>query len=216
MKFYCVYKQGGVYTTEYVNILYEKFKKNISEDIEFLCLSDCEDSIGYTPLKYSWAGWWSKIELFRPDIKDDILYLDLDSIICGNLDDIINTCKKNEKPIMLSDFYFNERHASGMMWLPKKHRDIVWNNWIDNQKDIIERCKKRGDGDQKFIAECFGKNTLRWQELVPDQIFSYKIHCSNIKPKNARIVCYHGIPKPHQTNWDDGKCLVWKRKLGIK
>jgi hypothetical protein len=42
-----------------------------------------------------------------------------------------------------------------------------------------------------------GYNIDRWQELVPDQVFSYKAHIRDrAVPPSARVVCFHGKPRP--------------------
>jgi hypothetical protein len=51
-------------------------------------------------------------------------------------------------------------------------------------------------GDQAFIEAMHPLDIIpRWQDAVPDQIVSYKIHCRNGIPPDARVVCLHGFPK---------------------
>ena len=56
----------------------------------------------------------------------------------------------------------------------------------------------RVGGDQKFLEEVLLKNCCVWQDEFPNQIFSYKIHCKGELPENAKIVCFHGRPRPKQ------------------
>ena len=68
--------------------------KFISIEHKFVCLSDIEiPSITTIPLIGNTPGWWAKIELFRPDLfSGPVLYIDLDTVICNELDTIIESC----------------------------------------------------------------------------------------------------------------------------
>lgn len=198
MKVFCVYKTGGDYGIDYIDHIYNSLKK-YAPDVKLVSLSDDPNAIGYKPLKHNWPGWWSKMELFRPDIKDDILYIDLDTIICNSMKNIIDVCKKTKEPIMLADFYKKERLASGVMWIPHKHKSSVWKEWTKNKDKIIKECSTYGD--QKFIGEMFAKKAKVWQDLVPNEIVSYKVNCTMHTPNNAVLVCYHGKPRPRDTGW---------------
>ena len=37
-----------------------------------------------------------------------------------------------------------------------------------------------------------------WQDVLPGQLVSYKLHGA---PDSARLVKFHGVPKPHDVNW---------------
>jgi hypothetical protein len=54
-------------------------------------------------------------------------------------------------------------------------------------------------GDQGFISKCLGNNWQAWQSLFPGAVGSFKTTWKRQKPPaNARIVCFHGKPKPWQ------------------
>ena len=148
-------------------------------------------------------GWWQKLYLFSADKKigGRIVYFDLDTVITGNIDNIIN---QKEGFVVLHDFFRiqqptkkdkfglgSEAVGSGLMaWTAGDHKHI-WDSFIENPSSVVRSL--RPHGDQKWI-EKQEKNRLYWQDLFPDQIVSYKIHCAKGLPKNARIVCYHGRP----------------------
>lgn len=205
--FYCVYKTGGDFTREYVERLKEGVDKHLGW--EFRCLSDDPEVPGYIPLEHGWDGWWSKMELFRPDLDGDILYADLDTVLCGDMSPFDKVCRKAGFPIMLSDFYFPDRLASGLMWLPKVHRAHVWNRWLKIKDNHSFR------GDQELIAKCLGHFSFRWQKILPFRVASYKLHVTregvpkhildNSEPMpldDVSVVCYHGRPRPHETGWE--------------
>ncbi len=182
MKIACVLKPSHEYDTDYVDHFLRGVQKHVG-DYEFLLIGGSE-----------YPGWWSKMELFRPDIKGDLLYFDLDTMIVGNIDDIlaVNTLT------VLSDFNYLNRVASGMMFIPERERAFIWEEWIKNPKAHMEQWGGHGDGG--FLSQ-YWEHAARWQDLVPDQIVSYKKHCLNGVPKEARVVCFHGRPRPRDVKW---------------
>lgn len=146
------------------------------------------------PLQYPWPGWWSKMELFSPAHEDlgDILYLDLDSIVVGSLEDVV----KVRRLTLLRDFYRPARLGSGMMLLPREARPAVWARWIKEPDYFITRFR----GDQEFLSTCWDPAAVStWQDVLPGQVVSYKVHVRGKGlPAGARVVCFHGRPR----HWD--------------
>lgn len=182
MKIACVLKPSQEYDTDYVDHFLNGLRKQL-DSYEFLLIGGSE-----------YPGWWSKLELFRPDIKGDLLYFDLDTMIVGNLDDIlaINTLT------VLSDFNVPNRMASGMMFIPEHERGNIWEEWIKDPDGHMHQWGGHGDGG--FLSQ-FWEGAARWQDLVPGQIVSYKNHCMEIVPYEARVVCFHGRPRPRDVHW---------------
>jgi hypothetical protein len=73
--------------------------------------------------------------------------------------------------------------------------DHIWRIW-----DRCGRPQFITGGDQAWI-ESVQPTYDQWQEMYPDQIFSYKLHCEQGTPDNARVICFHGQPRPHEVNW---------------
>jgi hypothetical protein len=67
---------------------------NIDRPFKFLVLTNDMDSDvpgELIPLKWNYPGWWSKIELHRPDLPcGRTLYMDLDTTIVGSLQPILD------------------------------------------------------------------------------------------------------------------------------
>jgi SAM-dependent methyltransferase len=212
IKFVCVCKPSAVYTTKYIDKLIEGFESNNTQNVNAYCISTEDyNNPRKIPMLYNWNGWWSKMEIFRPDINGNILYLDLDSIIRKNIDNIIDICRSTDKPIMLRDFMKKRQLASGMMWLPEKYRKEVWDKWILDPNKWMKKHKKVGD--QAFIREVLKSNCLRWQDILEDNtVASLKIHCRKTTPDNTSVICYHGRPRPHEINWSQVFIPRWWEK----
>lgn len=141
---------------------------------------------------HDWPGWWSKLNLFNPSlIQDDLLYLDLDTVALGPLDDLMVG-----HTTMLSDFYKPSLPASGLMYIRHEDKGAVWTAWLQNPAKHMARCTTREHwGDQGFLRDALPAK--RWDAVRAGQVVSYKVHCKGGKvPDGARVVCFHGQPRP--------------------
>lgn len=188
----CVLRSGGCYTPEYVRRLREGVEKHLPVPHTFVCLSDV-DVPGRIPLENDWHGWWAKIELFR--LRGKVLYFDLDTVINGDLTEIATY---PHKFTMLRDFNRPSFYASGVMAWEGDYSHLY--TGFD-----LERCGKYGRlplwGDGGYIQDHLMKANTPvefFQDLFPGQIVSYK---KELNRAEARVVCYHGKPRPHETGW---------------
>lgn len=188
----CVLKSGGEFKPEHV----ARLEKQIVID-HLVCLTDMDVDCYKIPLKHNLPGWWSKMELFRPDIKGDILFFDLDTEIVGDISHYTNL----DATHVLNDFYWPKRSiGSGMMYIKQKDKKKVWDHFSANFDQII----KENRGDQDYLNRFFFQNAKRWQHEFPNEIFSYKKHVKRhdnhfeggFDKDNARVICYHGKPRP--------------------
>lgn len=131
---------------------------------------------------------------------------------------------------MLSDFSSTDPHkaplASGLMFIPATEKYKAWDTFYRNTGKIMSRPRVPPfHGDQEFLSEIY-PNAQCFQLLFPNQILSYKADIatekmygyapdiyrgdnSGVLPEDARIVCFHGFPRP----WKTG--LKWIPKLSI-
>ncbi len=191
MNVVCVLQNSAVYGPQDVAALRQGIDAYLGPD-RLLCLSDVDVPCARIPLSHGWPGWWAKMELFRPDLPGDLLYFDLDTVIVGNLSDIA----KVNRLTVLSDFNDQKNMASGMMYLPEFVRIDIWNVWIANPQQHIN--DHRSGGDQFFLRRFWNEKADRWQTMVPGQVVSWKVHVqpSGHIPDDARVICFHGWPKP--------------------
>jgi hypothetical protein len=182
-----VLKSGGEYTPEHV--------KRLAKQIPNLkCFSDISvPGVHCIPLKHNLPGWWSKLELFGPSIDGDILYMDLDTTVLGDLTPFIEVGKTT----MLEDFYFKGHAASGLMYIKQSDKKAVFEAFMADKENIMRQIKKAPlHGDQGFLNSVL-KPEL-WQKVLPGKVVSYKVDCQNAIPDEASVVCFHGKPRP----WD--------------
>lgn len=193
-----VLRSGGEYRPEHVRALVAQIERYLP-GVGVVCLSDVEVPCERVPLKYGWRSWWSKLELFRPDVAGDLLYIDLDTVIVGDLSELASLGRTT----LLSDFYYPERPASGLMYLAESDRAKVWAAWIADPKAAMHKCMRHGD--QQFIGEVL-HDAQRFQDVLPGRVVSYKVHVAKglnkrsigdgTVPAGASVVCFHGRPRP--------------------
>lgn len=200
-----VLKSGGVYTVEYVNKLANAIARHSTVDYEFVCLTDTPDAdfnenVSRTiQLTDDLPGWWSKIEMFKPGLfpGQTCVFFDLDTIILDNIDDILGNDYK--RLTMLDDFYYPGSGASGVLaWKHDDHTHIYERFFIP-ELDPMRQCIR---GDQQWIAKSvYTYDTF--QALFPGSMVSFKKDCTRtpnnvITPPGAKVLCFHGTPKPHE------------------
>lgn len=208
-----VLKSGGEFTPDHVQKIKEMvFKHN---NIKLYCLTDYEywqlpSNVNHIPLRYNWQGWWSKIEMFNIDSNKLILYMDLDTVITGNIEHFFN---KDIDFSPLHDAFQrlkgNIRMGSGLMLFRPSSMQFLFDNFKQNP----EKFTSRNHGDQNYIESQIDINNYKFiQNLFPEQIFSFKGDlCEPPKsrdPKNftgipddARIIFFHGEPRPEKVNY---------------
>lgn len=197
-------KWGAKYGPEYVNRLYSAVRRHTTKPFLFWCFT--EDSQGLrqeiltAPLKYSdkLDSWWNKISLFSDDIPislgEQIFYIDLDTLIVGNIDHMLT----NEVPdiVVLRDFYHGIARTAGtvasglMSWRHGQYSNI-WNEFIKDPEGAVQQAHPHGD---QWWVERNINAWYYWQDLFPNHVVSFKMHCRNGMPNDARIICYHGRP----------------------
>lgn len=167
----CVLRQGGRigYNASWVDKLQNSVSRNLTIPHKFICLSDCDVSCERIPLDATGDGFWAKMQLFKPGLfNGPILYVDLDTVICGSMDDII-TSVLDEKFVM---WFENDKqiHSSAMMWWQGDH-SYLWDLYLSKPLVYWKKLYSAAPlyGDQALISENT-KHTL-FNDLVPPEWF---------------------------------------------
>ena len=189
---------GTQYGVDYVERLRDSVSRNLSIPHTFVCITDHEVPEGVIRMRPQLKDgtWWQKVGLFSPDLfglSQRILYLDLDLVVIGSLDQIANVA---EPFCMIENYGPNKGHAahnsSCMVWTPTEQTHRIFNAFTS---DVT----KQLHGDQCWI----------WRVML-GQITDFPRHyCISYKYEKAQekwrhrtnetsCVVFHGTPKPHQ------------------
>lgn len=150
----CVLRKGGKvnYTNEWVDKLQNSISRNVTIPYNFFCLSDCDVNCHRIPLITTFPKFWAKMELFRPNIfNGPVLYLDLDIVICENLDEILLNIQKF-KFLMVREP--SGIHNSSILWINDDY-SFLWNLFNSKPLEYWQEIyiKPPLYGDQAFISE---------------------------------------------------------------
>lgn len=215
----CVYRSGGLYDASWVDRLRDGVRRHMGEH-RFACLTDQPETmdglgIAAIPLVQDWPGWWSKIELFRPGLFDGpTLYIDLDSLITGRLDDLVRT-----EPgfTMVADYNGATRgwhNSSVMSWCDDY--SAIYREFAEQPVLEQDRYSAMPDGrigDQAFIEDTLTMMGERIDTFRPGRVVSFKRHARQAPPPGARVVQFHGRPKPNEASGWPQK--AWSHHAGV-
>lgn len=153
-----------------------------------MCLSDVPvEGVETIPLAHDWPGWFAKLEMFGPSLQGDVLMMDLDTVV-RELPSMPN------RTTVLTDFTEPSIIGSGLMYVTAEDRARVWDAWVADPAGHMKACTRWPKwGDQGFLMDHLA-GAARWG----DEVVSYKVHCRNGLPERAKVVCFHGKPRPWQ------------------
>lgn len=231
----CV-KHGHLYSPEYVINLYEGAKRYTTLPFNFYVFTD--DAKGL-PTNQKWRfiklpewnlssnnAWWYKMEIFgqQHGIYGRNLYLDLDTIVVGSLQDFWNAIESDSLYIC-RDFNrqfirnLNRANSSVMGWCDNR-MDPLYRSFTADRKKNISRFR----GDQDYIDN-YQKDIVYWEN---SWAMSWKWECwrggcvtptqyknptlrTVINPK-TKVLVFHGKPKP---NWCEDPHMIdlWTGKV---
>lgn len=217
---------GNLYSWDYVDRLYAMIVRNFSCPVNFHVFTEQDRLVPSYMIKHvltEWPGvagkkkaWWYKMQLFNPnEIKGQLLYFDLDTVITESLDWI----RKLEKQYFwaVRDFRYLFRpnyqglNSSIMYWDTVRFAPI-WENFKQRDITSVIGCYP-GDQDYltdmldrkdiRFIPEAFVKS-WRWQVHDGGMDFKTKTYfrpdAGGIMAPGTKVLVFHGHPKPHEVN----------------
>lgn len=144
-------------------------------------------------------GWWNKLLIFNPVVQDTafrryerILLLDLDKVIVGNCDFLLDV--PDVELVMIKDFFYPENYGGALINLKNGCGHEVWQGFMDDMEGVVGA----HFGEQVWIEKCM-KGAIFYQDLHPGALASFKAHqCREGYPEGTGIVCFHGRPMPHE------------------
>ena len=196
---------GECFTAKHVQALQLQCEK-YAPLADFICITpEFIPGVDCRPGTHRWPGWWHKYEVFAPHIRGTVLYMDIDTVIRGSLEDI--TAVKHLT--LLRDFYrdgkkLKEGLQASLMLLPEEDRAEVWEDWMRHPSVHMQRLGHKGD--QPMLEQHYMSRAQKWQDVVPGQIVSWKVDCGGdvnlfrpttpVVPPDARLIVFHGRPRP--------------------
>lgn len=191
---------GDKFSVDYVYNLKSMVERNTTVPFRFVCYSDKDiPGIETKRLKPGIEGWWNKLQMFDPAMKvsDYVLYFDLDTIITGNIDWLMNY---NTWFMGIEDVGAVNPHQphlknvlqTGVMTWEHDANSHIYLDFIMN----YDRIKNQFRGDGEYLntkINPYHRKLL--QHVFPGKLKSYKYDIYPGPPKkDVSIVCFHGRP----------------------
>lgn len=206
-------KWGKLYTHDYVNVLFHAVSKNVTGKFRFVCLTDNAEGIDpkveCIPIpdiglhnEHFYHGAWPKISILKDDLfssHSKVLFIDLDMVICGNLDQMFTY---SDKFVAINEGVWNATPPSLMSSIfcfeTGKYQYIV-----DALSSNVEEVTHKYDIEQNYLH-----NALKEKEYWPSEwIVSFKRHLRKplivdmfVQPAEpspgTKIIAFHGKPRP--------------------
>lgn len=218
-------KWGRHFGPDYVNVLHHHVSRNVSRKHRFICVTDdgtgLHPAIEAVPLpdldlseKRSRLGRWQKLALFKSGLLQDVdvaIYMDLDTMVLGSLDGLVDHVAGNPGFHMLREWNPAIWNVVPLQLRPDRGGQSSILGWRPSEQHQIfdgfvrdpEQVYRRDANDQQHVTR-----TARNLRYLPQRFcVSFKRHCVahyplNLifrrpsPPRRAPIVVFHGRPRP--------------------
>jgi hypothetical protein len=191
---------GDKFSVDYVYNLKAMVERNTTVPFQFVCYSDKNiPGIETKRLKPGIEGWWNKLQMFDPAMKvgDYVLYFDLDTIITGNIDWLMNYDTwfmgiEDVGAVNAHQPHLKNVLQTGVMTWDHDANSHIYIDFLMNY-DLIKN-QFRGDGEYlNTKINPYHRKLL--QHEFPGKLKSYKYDIYPGPPdKDVSIVCFHGRP----------------------
>ncbi|KAG7385095.1 hypothetical protein PHYPSEUDO_001947 [Phytophthora pseudosyringae] len=216
----CV-KWGTKYGAEYVNRLYNSVMRHcVGLQLTFACLTDnaegidLHENMNLLALDDGWKGWWNKCQLFSSTLSAKLralghsrcLYLDLDTVVVGNLVDLLTwPTPPGALALLKTDQMANEQREGGfnssiMAWRIDSDEGAASLQFIYNFLQAHFTSVSKYIYKFDHWLEMAYPDAFFLEDIFPDQIVEYRSLDENAvaPPPQAAIVCFPLLPKPHK------------------
>ncbi len=220
-------KWGSRYGSEYVNRLYHGVRRHLTGPVRFIALTDdasgIDGGVEVHPLPITsfdeeefdarrGGETWRKVGLFQPglvDLQGDTLFLDLDVVITGSLDDLFTY--EPGKFCVIQDWLEKKR-----AWMPGRDGQVgntsvfrynlrdhakVYTHFEINQSQALDSFRI----EQQYVSHVLRDSMVFWPSAWTQ---SFKRNCrprfpfnhfrAPSRPEGCRVLVFHGRPFPDQ------------------
>ncbi len=207
------FKWGDKYTAEHVNILRHMVARHYAKPHRFICVTNdaegLEEGVEVVPDREDFkdvpsphgAGkpsCYRRLRLWEPDAAetfgDWVVTLDLDTVIVRDMAPIWD---RDTAFTGWADPMNKGQYNASMYLLLTGSYPSVWRDFNPATSPAETAGKGFRGSDQGWISSKMWASWPKWTRA--DGVLSYKVDCKIVLPKTARIVFFHGNPKPWST-----------------
>jgi len=176
---------------EYVDRLHAGVKQHLTVPFQFVEVTEADLPEGRT-------GWFNKLHLLEM-FDGDVLYLDLDIVLTGNIDHLVELAATDRSRIWArDDWSYPASQPIVGREATINSSVMLWHGRWD-MSGVTAAMIRDTHGDQGIITQLFWPDRIG---LLPNaSVKSYKYDVMR-GAKPEPIVVFHGQPKPHQVHED--------------
>lgn len=208
----CV-RAGKKYGIGYVAALARMVSENISQDYRMLCLTDQPERIDGVEFidisEFDLHKWFAKMLVFNRRIvgTGKILFIDLDMIIIGGLDRLVDLdvsfgiCRNftRLRQGKTGSVTWPCLYSSCVMLLDDQFGDDVWEKFWLTPSQHIKNAGRLGD---QAIIQWLYPAAPYLQNKLPDGYFLHYSDFTDKPDERAAILVFAGRHKPHNCEFD--------------
>lgn len=212
-------KWGTLYPADYVNVLYNAVRRNLTGEFRFLCLTDDPTEflpgIEHRPIPdldlspgMKKSGQWAKLALYLTDLygfTGRALFTDLDMVICGSLDAMF----ERPEPFITTDMGTDWRpNPTGTGTVEPGTCLFAFN--LGQEAQILDNflANKQAAVDTYVIEQAWvGAQASSMAYWPRGWVLSFKRHLRQpigmdlfrqpkAPPPDAKVIAFHGEPRP--------------------
>lgn len=178
--------RGRRYSPEWVRRLRNMVARHLDRPHRFVCLSNVDvDGVETIPLPDGLPGWWAKLALFREPLGERTLYLDLDTLITGDLGEIVGY--PSPFALMPPSYVFGKGKPAGGVGVVDRYQSscMVWDAGQGERlwAGFYASVRAQYRGDQDFIGD-----TLPGLDTMPPGWFRKLKDCQSGPPEGVKVV----------------------------
>lgn len=180
--------RGRRYGPEWVVRLRNMVARHLDRPHRFVCLSNVVvPGVETIRLRQDWPGWWAKVALFDPAyaLGSRVLYLDLDTLIVGDLGGIVDF--PADLALAPPAYTFGNGSPKGGAGIVDRYQSSVMVWRPPAGREAFERfgdeARTRFRGDQDWLG-----HVLPDQPTLPATWFRKLRHCQDGPPEGVKVV----------------------------
>lgn len=211
----CVWT-GTKYPVEYVEKLATMVDRHLprGDTYRFVVLTDRPHEVDHDAIDVSrlgLPGWWAKLALFDPELRDDSYwyYLDLDTVVVGDLTPLVRqrpefgVCRNFAR--LAGAERWPCRYGSCLLGLAPGWGGDVWRIFNEKPHAWMDRAGRYGD---QLVLDWLAPTATFWQDVLPPGFLLNKrdLHqFPEAAPSDTSLVVFGGRSRP------DNCSIPWVR-----
>ena len=199
----CVY-WGNKFSLDYVYNLKAAVERNTTVPHKFVCYADRSiPNVETRILRPGYEGWWNKLQLFDAanKVSDRVVYLDLDTIITGNIDWLLNDRSwfmgiEDVGAVNAHQPHLKNVLQTGVMAWDFDPNSHIWNTFVLSYDMVVDTY--RGDGEYlSSLVNPYHRTLLQHKYRNALKSYKYDVYPNKLMDETS-IVVFHGRPSIEQ------------------